>query len=634
MESEFILGFKKRFMEDTMPEIARDHLESMANAEAIRHSSDPQMEYDKLEAEYIRAGAYPFTFDSGTSPAVKQLRHKLLLASCGAINLQIDEIGSNLIGATDVLNTFLELYDQGLIKQKLVKNTVDNVRGKDLEGKTPTNMLLFGTPVKLLDGGLTEDQFYSFLETGYARRCIFGLGQCNRKAYYSLTPTEIFSRLTDPSNNHIINKWSSIFTDLADKIMYKFEIQVPDDVAITLLEYKVDCEKKADNLPEYEEIKKAELSHRYFKALKLAGAFAFVDRNSMLTKDELLQAILLVEESGEAFQKLLHREKAHVKLAKYIATIGTEVTHADLTDALPFYKGGSSARNEMMNLAIAWGYKNNIIIKKSYADGVELFTGETLKETDLNKIILSYSTDLAYNYASEDSVPFDKLDILCLASDPKLHWCNHKFIDGHRAETNAIPGFNMIVLDIDGTIKLDTALELLKDYKFIAYTTKRHTEEENRFRVILPINYELELDSEDYKEFMNNVMKWLPFKVDESCNQRSKKWESNNGQFFSNDGKLLDALMFIPRTSRNEQFNQNFQKIESMDNLERWFAQRISEGNRNNNMIKYALALVDSGLALNEVEKQIISFNKKLSNPLPETEIRQTILKTVAKKYE
>ena len=192
----------------------------------------------------------------------------------------------------------------------------------------------------------------------------------------------------------------------------------------------------------------------------------------------------------------------------------------------------------------------------------------------------------------------------------------------------------MIVLDIDGTIKLDTALELLKEYKFIAYTTKRHTEEENRFRIIIPINYELELDSEDYKGFMNNVMKWLPFKVDESCNQRSKKWESNNGQFISNDGKLLDALMFIPRTSRNEQFNQNFQKIESMDNLERWFAQRISEGNRNNNMIKYALALVDNGLTLQDVEKQIISFNKKLSNPLPETEIRQTILKTVAKKYE
>ena len=76
------------------------------------------------------------------------------------------------------------MYDQGVVKQKLTKNTADNVRGEDYDGKTPTNMLLFGTPVKLLDGSITEDQFYSFLEIGYARRCIFGIGHCDRKAYH------------------------------------------------------------------------------------------------------------------------------------------------------------------------------------------------------------------------------------------------------------------------------------------------------------------------------------------------------------------------------------------------------------------------------------------------------------------
>ena len=85
---------------------------------------------------------------------MKQLRHKLLLANCGSINLQIDEIGSNLIGSVDVLTLFLELYDQGIVKQKLTKNTAENQRGEELDGKTPTNMLLFGTPAKLLDGGM------------------------------------------------------------------------------------------------------------------------------------------------------------------------------------------------------------------------------------------------------------------------------------------------------------------------------------------------------------------------------------------------------------------------------------------------------------------------------------------------
>ena len=163
----------------------------------------------------------------------------------------------------------------------------------------------------------------------------------------------------------------------------------------------------------------------------------------------------------------------------------------------------------------------------------------------------------------------------------------------------------MVVIDVDGTCTLDTAHELLKEYKFLTYTTKRHSEEENRFRLILPINYNLELDHDDYKAFMNSVMEWLPFKTDESANQRAKKWESFNGEYHYNDGELLDALPFIPKTSRNEQFLQENRKLQSLDNMERWFAQRMVSGNRNNLMIKYALALVDSGMTLVEVTQQV-----------------------------
>lgn len=632
MENEFIKGFKKRFMEDTMPVIAEKHLWDIANDRALRNGSDPQEEFDSVDKEFKRAGAYPFTFDSGTPPAVKQLRHKLLLASCGSINLQIDEIGSNLIGSTDVLTLFLELYDQGMVKQKLTKNTNENQRAEEVDGKTPTNMLLFGTPSKLLDGGQTEEQFYSFLETGYARRCLFGFGQHDRKAFNSQTPEEIYQRLIQPTNSNAVNKWATQFHKLADPAMFGWKITVEDDVAIRLLEYKISCERVADHMADHEEIRKAELSHRYFKALKLAGAFAFVDESNEIEMGHLMQAILLVEESGAAFQTILNREKTYVKLAKYIASVGTEVTHADLLEALPFYKAGNAARNEMITLATAWGYKKHIIIKKSFIDGIEFFKGETLEETKLDEMIVSYGDHWAYNYLGE-RVPFDQLSQLTQAQG--MHWANHHFKNGHRAEENVIAGFNMVVIDVDEGISLETAHALMKDYKFLTYTTKRHTEEVNRFRLILPINYVLELDSEEYKEFMNNVMGWLPFKTDESANQRAKKWETfDGGTFHYNfDGEILDALKFIPKTSKNEQYKQSFRQVESLDNLERWFAQRIASGNRNNQMLKYALALVDNGMSLMDVSKQVHAFNEKINTPLPKDEIDTTILVTVAKKY-
>lgn len=632
MENEFIKGFKKRFMEDTMPIVSESHLAELADERALRNGSDQNEELEGLKGEYRRAGAYPFTFDSGTPPAVKQLRHKLLLANCGSINLQIDEIGSNLIGSTDVLTLFLELYDQGIVKQKLTKNTNENQRAEEVDGKTPTNMLLFGTPSKLLDGGQTEEQFYSFLETGYARRCLFGYGQHDRKAFNSQSPEEIYQRLIQPTNNNAVNKWATQFHKLADPSMYGWKMTVEDDVAIRLLEYKIACEKVADHMADHEEIRKAELSHRYFKALKLAGAFAFVDESNEVEMDHLMQAILLVEESGKSFQTILNREKTYVKLAKYIASVGTEVTHADLMEALPFYKSGNAARNEMITLATAWGYKQHIIIKKSFIDGIEFFRGETLEETNLDEMVVSYGDHWAYNYLGE-RVPFEQLHQLTQAEG--MHWANHHFKDGHRAEEKVRAGFNMIVIDVDEGVSLETAHALMKDYKFLTYTTKRHTEEVNRFRLILPINYVLELDSEEYKEFMNNVMAWLPFKTDESANQRAKKWETFNGgtHYYNFDGEILDALKFIPKTSKNEQYKKNFQQVESLDNLERWFAQRIATGNRNNQMLKYALALVDSGMSLMDVSKQVHAFNEKMNNPLAKDEIDSTILVTVAKRY-
>ncbi|MFV0357760.1 MAG: primase C-terminal domain-containing protein [Bacteroides thetaiotaomicron] len=632
VENDVMMSFKKRFMEETMPIISEDSLWDIANNRALRNQSDQQEEFDKLEAEYHRAGAYPFTFDSGTSPAVKQLRTKLLLARCGAINLQIDEIGSNLVSNTEVLNLFLELYDQGIVKQKLTKNTSESVRNEEIDGKTPTNMLLFGTPTKLLDGGPTEDQFFSFWETGYARRCLFAWGQNSERAFKSQTPAEIYHNQIQPQNSKTILKWADHFFNLADPTKFGWKMDLPDPVAIELVAYRCECEKLADAMADHEEIAKAEMSHRYFKALKLAGTYAFIDGVSSIDIDHLKQAILLVEESGASFKRLLTREKAYMKLAKYIASCKAPVTHTDLQEALPFYKSSMGARNEQITMATAWGYKQHILIKKSFIDGIEFFSGETLAKTNLDEVVVSYGNHWAYDYLSE-KVPFDQLHQLTQAEG--MHWCNHFLSKGHRTEENVIPGFNLITIDVDGNIGLDVCHELMKEYTFMTYTTKRHTDEENRFRLIIPSNYFLELDTDEYKEFMNNVMEWLPFKTDESANQRAKKWETfHGGSYHYNKGQLLDVLPFIPRTKKNEEYKARSAELQSLDNLERWFAQRIASGNRNNQMIKFALALVDAGQSFVEVQKNVHAFNEKLNTRLTKDEIDSTIMITVAKRYQ
>lgn len=627
MENSVINQFRSRFLEETFPILAEQNLPKLALKRANRKSTDPDEELVRVQKEFDSLGSLMFSFDSGTAPAVKQMRHKLLMADAGSMNLQIDEIGSNLIGNVEILNTFLELYDVGLVKQKLIKNTADSVRNEEIVGRTPTNMMLFGTPAKLLNGSKTEEELYSMLETGYARRCFFGYSRASNKAT-DMTPEQVYVQLTNQDSNTYLDEISDKLEALADIINVNKRLVVSKETSLLLIEYRLKCEREAELYPEHEEIKKAEISHRYFKALKLAGAYAFVDDSPELTQEHLYQAIKLAEESGNAFNKLLTRDRPYVKLAKYIATCKRDVTQADLVEDLPFYRGATGQKSEMLSLAIAYGYKNNIIIKKSFSDGIEFLRGETLKETDLSKMVVSYSTDITTDYRNEYA-PFDKLHQLTQA--PGLHWVAHHLNGGYRNEENCIPGFNLVVIDVDGGVSMSTVKLLLKNYKFLIYTTKRHTEDENRFRIILPINYELAMDAKDYKEFMSNIYEWLPFEVDTATNQRARKWLSHDGHYEYNDGDVLDALPFIPKTSKNEERKELMNSQHSMDNLERWVINNIGDGNRNNMLLRYAMILLDGGFDFENIRQRVMALNNKIADKLDEAEVMSTIMITVAK---
>jgi len=627
MKKEVINQFRHTFLEETFSILAENNLPKLALRRANRKSTDPDQELIRVQKEFDQLGNLAFSFDSGTPAAVKQMRHKLLMADAGSLNLQIDEIGSNLLSNIDVLNTFLELYDVGLIDQKLTKNTAENIRSEEIIGNTPTNMLLFGTPSKLLNGGKTEEELYSMLESGYARRCFFGYSS---RAFNKSQPTpeEVYNQLTNKTSNQYLEDLSDKLAMLADISNVNKRLVMSKETSLLVIEYRLKCEKEAEQYREHEEMKKAEISHRYFKALKLAGAYAFVDGSPELTMDHLYQAIKLAEESGDSFNRMLTRDRAYVRLAKYIASAKCDVTQADLVEDLPFYRGAQGQKQEMLTLATAYGYRNNIIIKKSFADGIEFLRGETLKETDLASLVISWSTDIATDYRNERA-PFE--DLHKLTQYNGFHWVNHHLTDGHRNEESCIPGFNLIVVDVDGTANIETVKLLLKNHKFMIYTTKRHTDEEHRFRILLPMNYELQMDAKDFKEFMLNVYDWLPFEVDRATNQRARKWLSHAGHYEYNEGELLDVLPFIPKTSKNEERKQLLNTQQSMDNLERWVINNIGDGNRNNMLLRYALILVDSGHEFESIRQRVVALNDKLVDKLDEAEIMSTIMITVAK---
>lgn len=635
---EIMSDFKTRFVSETMPLLADKHITDLATAKAVKSGLSQDDEYKRLTKMYTDLGAYQMFFDSGTDAAIKQLVVKLQMANSGSINLIVDEIGDNLVGNLDVLNDFIELYDVGAIKQKLVKNTNDNKRTDDFDGNTPANMLLFGTPARLFDGSVTEDQFYEMMEKGYGRRTCLACGlESKISTFQGHTAKELYEAKINPQNTALFQTWKKRVADLANPMLHNFEIEVPDDVGILVTEYELDCKNKSLEISEYEAVRRTELENRYWKVLKIAGIFAFFDQSTLLTVDYVYQAIKLVEEAGEALIKVLHKEPVYVKIAKYIGSMDTDLTHADLDEKLPFYKATPTFIKTNIPMAKAWGVNNGILITSKFEGDIEKLRGKRLGETDLKQLIISASTHEAYGYENA-TVDWDTICNLGKMTGPKgekLHWVNHHMKDGHRCSQNTLDSFNLVVLDCDGEISIESAKEIFKDYKFCIYTTKSHTDSCNRFRMIFPTNYVLDLDKDTYKEFMNNVLLWVPFKSDYSSNQREKKWETNpNSQIFINDGELFDVLPFVPRSKSNEDFQKENKDIKDLSNLEKWFYRTIKkEGDRNVNLHKYAMALKDGGYDLADVELKVCKLNSKLENPLSDDELNDTIFRSLAKCY-
>lgn len=163
------------------------------------------------------------------------------------------------------------------------------------------------------------------------------------------------------------------------------------------------------------------------------------------------------------------------------------------------------------------------------------------------------------------------------------------------------------------------------------HTTKRHTDTEHRYRIVMPLSHKVELPAKEFKEFMRNIYSWLPFGCDEQTSQRARKWLTHKGKHWYNDGELLDTLQFIPKTKKAEQYKRRLTGQANLNGIERWFINSTEEGNRSNMLMRYAYFLVREGLELEDVRSRVMGLNSRLAEPLEEAELLATVIVTTHK---
>ncbi len=581
---------------------------------------------EKLEKDLSSLGVMWHTFESATVPSIRQLRDRILYAGSGSLNLIVDEFGDNINQIYDALIAYLSLYDKGFIKNKLLKSTTENVRTLSLTGSTPANLLAFGTPVRVLDGSENEETLNKLLDTGYARRSLF----CYMENVKSpiLTPREMLDMELKHGVSAFDKRVDAWLYMIIQKSNYRKPIKISEDVYLEILEYKAACLELANEIPDIFSIKQTETKHRHFKVLKISGLLAFIDNEEEISSDHVKQSIAIVEESAENLEKIITTKKPYARLCKHLANIEEPMTLVDMLEDLSFMPTTITKQRELIKLAKAWGFKRNIIIQEKIKHDVEFYQAKVIKELEGNNISLSFSKNITEGYMHKTVLFKDLHKLTCKSG---WHWVSHDLISNYRNEENCIPGFNMIVLDVDDNVKLQEAELFFKDYQYLIHTTKSHTEASHRFRIILPMSHELKLDKDDYRAFMRNISNWIPFQLDEATFQRSRKWLSNNSEPHYNEGSLFDIIRFIPDTEEEKQTRKlyNSSPLKESDAIERWFIYQTEKGNRSNMLVRYSFFLKETGLSSMDIESKVLTLNAMLSEPLREKEVYSTIIKTI-----
>ena len=584
-----------------------------------------------IKEEMRLVSPFSYRISSGTEAGISKARVTSGYYKIGAINLVIDELGANYPKLREILALMLSSYEDGDTSARMLKTeSVVAVKG------VPSNFLGYSSPALIFDGGATEKALLDDLSQGQARRSFFAYATKPDKV--KLTAKEMVANSRKKADNNVekMKDMNDYFAKLASpKNMYR-EIPITEESEIMIAEYQIKCDGIVEATKNIQEQERLELVNRPYKASRLAGVYAFISNSENIEPEHIEQAIYVSELSGISFSKVCNQPPIYERVFNFIN--GRDKTSEIDLVKNNWYKGTATQKRELLSLARAYGFENDHLFKLKEVEGVEFYSFIEVPKTNVDKITISISKDITKGFKKK-VVPFEILhEVVC---NNGFNYSAGTFKGGHRNRANYEKKQNLVIIDVDENMKLETAKLMFSNHKCMIATTKSHQKEKNdvicdRFRIIFVTDRTIKLESEMYSEFMQNLYDSLGVPADTSCKDSSRFYYGAEGEYWYSDGeKLLEISDLIPDTSKDKErkIMLSSSGVGSTDGVERFLLEEASKGSRNNTMIRYALLLKDSGYSYEDASKKVLEFNEKLPEGLSIKEVQGTVLKTLKRKY-
>ena len=282
----------------------------------------------------------------------------------------------------------------------------------------------------------------------------------------------------------------------------------------------------------------------------------------------------------------------------------------------------------------------------SYAETPLRGTKEDVNNLEQDKIRSLHPKTWKFGYKTKEC---DMWNIRHLIKSDYRCYSAGYFTDG-KATNEAWQFQDCIIFDIDGGMPITDAYRMFSCYDGLIATTKSHSEESHRYRVILSIKERTTCTATEYTEAMRLIMDTAyPF-LDKQCKDPARIYFGNsNAEFMTLDGNLIfDLNIWIDKAkkiavankwqhdhkeiqpandgTKADWYRNNWKSDKMLDVLKH--TDKLGQGTRNGTLYAWAKHLQSIGLNDEEVQDAIYWLNDS-GDGIPENEIRHTIFRSL-----
>lgn len=588
----------------------------------------------KPDPKYINLSSY-FIPVTSTWQALQKAAQTVTDMHAGSVNIVSDELGDSIMSMSEIITKLKSTWDTGISEGQV--NVSNGGEAYFLVQDLCVNALLFGAPAPFELVPAKKDKLLEAYVSGMARRSFIYHNDKYKKS---------------ENRNFDFEKKDSAFYEELDKYIKELKyfinntekIHYPQNIRDKLLEYDAEkeLERERSSSPIAEDLGSPK------KIEKLLGIIATLDLEDTINEEHLKFAIEFTEALDKTAEDTVEIKPAYMRIYNEIE----KRSYAARTDIVKAIKDVTvkDLDSQMILVQEHANILGNSLIKKDY-DGIVKYKIEKLSSTNLDKVIISVNLDPSNTQPQGFSRNTGTFKGLYKIVNSEYRYSAGTFKNEYINDENYLQEQNLFIIDIDDGLTIKEAKQLFSQMTYLIATTRSHQKPKkkgnemitcDRFRIILPTMSTFHLDYKRYSDMYMNVLNSLGIdEADKKCRNASRWYYGNpNGEYWYNEGQLLDIRSFIPDSAEHKEAAASVNKYETststaptsirVDAAIRWFLSNTTNGNRNDNLFLLAI-LLKKEIQEDDWEGWTRRANSCLSSPLSESDMN-TIIRSVSKR--